>query len=72
MRTVEIPRAEWAQRLNEFTAIHEGWLVSLDVLDPEIGAQPEIRNLPLLGISADRIAGPAWAWKWTTTPWPLT
>jgi len=55
MRTVEIPREAWAQRLNEFTAIHEGWLVSLEVLAPEIGAQPEIRNLPLLGVSADRI-----------------
>jgi hypothetical protein len=55
MRTVEIPRAEWAQRLGEFTAIHAGWLVSLDVLAPEIGAQPEIDNLPLLGVSTDRI-----------------
>lgn len=53
-RTVEIPAAAWAQTLNEFTAIHEGWLVSLDVLGPEIGAQPEINNLPL-GVSADRI-----------------
>ena len=42
------------QTLNEFTALHEGWLVSLDVLGPEIGAQLEINNLPLLGISADR------------------
>ena len=54
MRTVEIPREAWAQALNEFTAIHEGWLVSLDVLGPEIGAQLEINNLPLLGVSADR------------------
>lgn len=55
MQTVEIPREAWGQRLNEFTAVHEGWLVSLDVLAMEIGAQPEIRNLPLLGVSADRI-----------------
>ena len=55
MRTVEIPREAWVEQLNEFTAIHEGWLVSLDVLGPEIGAQPEIVNLPLLGVSADRI-----------------
>jgi hypothetical protein len=54
MRTVEIPREAWAQTLNEFTAIHEGWLVSLDVQGPVIGAQAEINNLPLLGISADR------------------
>jgi hypothetical protein len=55
MRTVEIPREAWAQRLNEFTAIHEGWLVSLDVLGPEIGAQPEIVNQRLLGVSTDRV-----------------
>jgi hypothetical protein len=55
MQTVEIPREAWARRLNEFTTIHEGWLVSLDVLGAELGAQPEIDNLPLLGVSADRI-----------------
>ena len=55
MRTTEIPRDAWTQTLDEFTAIHEGWLVSLDVLDPDLGAQPQIHNLPLLGVSADRI-----------------
>jgi len=53
MRTVDIPREAWARTLNEFTAIHEGWLVSLDVLGPTIGAQPEMTNLPLLGVSAE-------------------
>lgn len=37
MRTVEIPREAWVEQLNESTAIHEGCLVSLDVLGPEIG-----------------------------------
>jgi hypothetical protein len=55
IRTVEILPEAWVRRLDEFTAIHEGWLVSIDVLGPEIGAQPEIDNLPLLGVSADRI-----------------
>lgn len=55
METVEIPREVWARRLNEFTNIHEGWLVSLDVLSADLGAQPEIDNVPLLGVSADRI-----------------
>ncbi len=55
MQTVEIPHAAWAHTLNEFTAIHEGWLVSLDVLAPTIGAQLEINNLPLLGVSVDRV-----------------
>jgi hypothetical protein len=55
VQTIEIPREAWADRLNEFTTIHEGWLVSLDVLGIELGAQLEIDNLPLLGISADPI-----------------
>jgi hypothetical protein len=54
MQTLEIPREAWVHRLNEFTSIHDGWLVSLDVLGPDIGAQPQVDNLPLLGISADR------------------
>ena len=55
MQTVEVPREAWARTLNEFTAIHEGWLMSLEVLSPIIGAHPEISNLPLLGVSADRV-----------------
>lgn len=55
MKTLEIPREAWIHRLDEFTIVHEGWLVSLDVLGPEIGAQPAIDNLPLLGVSADPI-----------------
>jgi Family of unknown function (DUF5335) len=54
METLEIPRNEWVPRLNEFTAMHDGWLVSLDVLGPDIGAQPSIVNLPLIGVSSDR------------------
>ena len=55
METIEIPREEWMRRLNEFTVSHEGWLVSLDILGGEIGARPAIDNLPLLGVSADRV-----------------
>lgn len=57
MQTVEIPRDAWISALDEFSAIHESWLVSLDVIGPDIGAQPEIANLPLLGVSADRAEG---------------
>ncbi len=51
VRTVEIPPADWSRALNEFSAIHEGWLVSLDILSPTIGAQPEIIDLPLVGVT---------------------
>jgi len=53
MRTVEIPSEFWVPWADGFSLIHKGWLVSLDVLDPEIGAQPEIDNLPLIGVSAE-------------------
>ena len=55
MRTINIPHEVWTDRLNEFTNVHEGWLVSLDVLSPEIRAQPALENLPLLGVSVDHI-----------------
>lgn len=53
MRTVEVPRDEWPQALDQFSEIHQGWVVSLDVLGTELGAQPEISDLPLIGVSAD-------------------
>lgn len=46
---------DWMQELNRFTTEHEGWLMSLEILGPYLGAQPEIDNLPLLGVSADRV-----------------
>src|SRR5205823_2864800 len=36
-----------------FSATHEGWRVSLEVMGPEIGAQPEITDLPLRGVAAE-------------------
>jgi hypothetical protein len=53
MRTVEIPQKEWERTLNEFSAMHEGWLVSLDVLVPTRGVQLQIRELPLRGVTAE-------------------
>jgi len=55
MRTFEVPRETWVERLNAFTFAHEGWIASLEVIGTEIGAQPEIVNLPLIGVSADRV-----------------
>jgi hypothetical protein len=52
---VAIARQEWATALNAFTRRHDGWLVTLDVLAPDQGPQREFENLPLLGVSADRV-----------------
>lgn len=54
--TSEIARCDWRRALDEFNAIHEGWLVSVQVLSPQIGAQPDIISLPLLGITLDDTA----------------
>lgn len=51
MPTQEIPRDEWKTFLETFSRQHEGWLVTLEVLSTEIGAQQEARDLPLKGIT---------------------
>jgi len=51
MPTQEIPRAQWATFLDTFTQQHEGWLATLEVFAPDLGAQQEARNLPLEGIT---------------------
>jgi hypothetical protein len=53
--TVEVPREAWLRQLNELTRTHEGWLTYIEVFGNDIGAQPEITGLPLIGMSADRI-----------------
>jgi hypothetical protein len=55
MPIIEVPHEEWKAELDTFTTAHEGWLVSVDVFAPDLGAQPEIDSLPLLGVSADRV-----------------
>jgi len=53
MQTIEIPRDSWLKALNEFSTAHEGAPVSVDVLGAEIGAQPEVHDLPLVGVVAE-------------------
>jgi len=55
MRTIEIPRADWSRVMDEVSATHDGWLVSLDILSPDIGAQPDLTDLPLVGITFEDI-----------------
>jgi hypothetical protein len=55
MRIAEIPKHAWADTLNAFTLAHEGWLVSMATFgDADEDPRTEIRNLPLIGMSADR------------------
>jgi hypothetical protein len=53
MRTIDVPRQDWTRTLDRFSAVHDGWLVSLEVIGPALGAQPQIRDLPLRGVTAE-------------------
>jgi hypothetical protein len=53
----EIPREEWAEFLDSFSRQHEDWLVTIEVLETEIGAQVEAEAKPLVGITADLKGG---------------
>ena len=50
MKTIEIPKTEWGTFLDNFSRRHEGWLVTLEIFDPEIGAQVVERDLAMEGI----------------------
>lgn len=53
MKTLEIPPKEWITFFNSFSRQHEGWLVNLEILGSEIGAQYAGRELALEGITAE-------------------
>jgi Family of unknown function (DUF5335) len=53
MQTREIPREQWIRYFDDFSKGHEGWIVTLELLGPDIGDQEEVNRLPLVGISAD-------------------
>ena len=51
METREIPRNEWTSFFDGFNQQHEGWLATLEVFGPEVGAQEEARDLLFQGVS---------------------
>jgi hypothetical protein len=53
MQTRDIPREQWIRFFDDFSKNHDGWIVTMEVLGADIGAQEEANNLPLVGISAD-------------------
>lgn len=71
-RTVAVERREWIAFLNEFTAVHANWLVSLDILSPDMGAQPEFTDLPLVGATFEPADGSIVIIAGRTTPDHIT
>ena len=53
MPTQEIPHYEWERFFDEFSRVHRGWLVTIEMLGLEIGDQVQVRNLPLDGIAIE-------------------
>lgn len=53
MPTQEIERNDWIEFFNSFSRRHRGWLVTIEVLEPDLGDQVEARELPLEGIAAE-------------------
>lgn len=51
MQTIEITRTEWPSFFDSFSRKHQGWLATLEILGPDIGAQVEERELAFEGIT---------------------
>lgn len=51
MKTQQIPESEWPAFLNRFSSRHQGWLMNLEVLGPDLGAQMEGTGLLLEGVT---------------------
>ena len=57
MGTKEISREQWPEFFERFTSRHAGWLVTVEVDDPDLGAQELARDVPLLEMSAETHGG---------------
>ena len=49
----ELPRSDWQRYLEALTDAHEGAEVTIEVLDQELGDQPEVERLPLAYVGYD-------------------
>lgn len=54
MSTREIPREEWLAFFDSFSRQHDGWLITVEVLGADVGAQIESHEQPLAGIVAEQ------------------
>lgn len=52
-RTTAIPKEEWQSFFQGFARMHSGWLCTMEVFGPSIGAQIETRGMRLAGASAE-------------------
>jgi len=57
LTTTEIARYDWVSFFDSLTHLHVDEPVRIEVLRPDIGAQLEVKDLPLDGITAE-VKGP--------------
>lgn len=53
MRTRNIPVAQWRETLDDLSRAFDGMRVSLEIIGGNLGAQDEVRDQPLRGITFD-------------------
>jgi len=58
MNTIEITRNEWPSFFEAFSKQHEGAVATLEIMEDEVGDQPEAVALPFQGISLNSEAEP--------------
>lgn len=51
MQTRRIEQSEWPAFFDSFSRQHEGWLATLEIFGPDLGAQVEGLDLPFEGIT---------------------
>jgi hypothetical protein len=53
MKTIEIEKRDWRSFFESFSKRHQGWLVNVDVIGPDLGAQVEAKGIALEGITEE-------------------
>lgn len=51
--TLEVPREEWVSFFNDFSRRHDRWLVNIELIGGDLGAQVAGRSLRFEGVNAD-------------------
>lgn len=54
MATRQVAPEEWNAFFDGFSRRHDGWLVTVEALSPDMGDQIAVSNLPLRGISVEQ------------------
>ena len=54
MSTEIIPRSRWREFLDEFSRVHQGWLVTVESVPARDVPGVLMRDVPLLGVSDER------------------